>query len=269
MAATAARYPNRSARAQLPLGLLAAAQREPSGERADALRALAYLAGGQLGLVALLALSLALLPQGVAQHEALSYYGAQATTVAPYTLAFLSAALGTQGALRLLPARPEPLRRLRSALRAIVILLLAVLVTPYTGESALDGLHTVFATALFATATALALWLAARVLDDRLTRTLAAIQVASGLLVLLSQTAGVHQQAAGELLFVLAFGLLLIRSLTQLLALTPSPPPMWQPDIHTADLTRSDAAPSRAELVGPVIAHAESRVVERAAPVSG
>lgn len=192
-------------------------------ERARALRALASLAGGQLGLVALLALSVLLLPRGVADQKALSYYGAQTTTVAPYTLAFLSAALGTQRALRLLPARSGPLRRLRGALRAILILLLAVLATPYTGESALDWLHLTFAATLFTSATVLALWLAARVLCDWPTRALTAIQVAAGLLVLLSESNSVHLLAAGELLFVLAFGLLLIRSLAQLLASAPDP----------------------------------------------
>ena len=53
------------------------------------------------------------------------------------------------------------LRRLRTALRAIVVLLLAILATPYTGDSTLDGLHLAFTTALFTVATARSLWLAA------------------------------------------------------------------------------------------------------------
>lgn len=196
-----------------------AALAQDSGEtRVNALRALAYLAGGELSLLALLALSLVLLPQGIAHQVGLSYYGAQATTAAPYALAFLSAAFAIQRALRLLPARPQPLPSLRAALRAIVVLLLAVLATPYTGERILDGLHLAFAAALFASATALALWLAARVLDDRPTRALAAAQLAAAAVVLASESSSLHLLAVGELLFILAFGLLLIRSLAQILA---------------------------------------------------
>jgi lipid-A-disaccharide synthase-like uncharacterized protein len=162
------------------------------------------LFGGVLGCVVLL-------PGGLSANNGISYYGVHLLTVPVLAVALLSAAGYTRRGLRLLaPVTPGP-DFLRRSADAFAVLLVGILLTPYTVGMVMDWTHRGIGSALFV----LQLVLGARLVGwtrDAVAAAFWGVQllggVASAVYVLRAQGYELETQT----LFQLGFGALVLRA---------------------------------------------------------
>lgn len=173
----------------------------------DAVR---YIIRSQLVLYAGLLVCIALLPAGLHTNDGISYYGIFERTLIPYTLALGGAAYFAWLAADKL-TRPE-LRYVRFSLFLYTLLVVGIMLTPYSLGRWFDYLHTTFGSALFSLQLLLSFWLVWR-LRTWWAWALAVVELVAGIFsaAYLSPKTGLLLQS--QLLFQLAFGALLLLSL--------------------------------------------------------
>lgn len=180
-------------------------------------KAVHYLVYAQLCFFGLLLLCFAMLPTGLSTDTGITYFGTHWPTAIPY---FFSYALC--GAFMLKAADSLPQHQLIArGLRSIVVLLPFVLLTPFTLNYLFDWSHRVISGALFL----IELFLTIRLVAGQkglLNLLLLAFQAIGGLIAMFSLANILHTEILGQLMFQLAFGVLLVRLVAQLTAEAPA-----------------------------------------------
>jgi hypothetical protein len=207
-------------------------------------RVVGDLVKAQVCLFGGLLLCVVLRSQGLVANEGISFYGRNLETLSPYAAGLLGTAALTRRALRSaapgLPA-PAPVRR---AADAFALLLVGIILTPSTASSVVDWTHKTLGASLFVLQLLLAARLVAWAWGDPLGTALLLVQFAGGVAsaVWVLQDHGFLIE--GQVVFQLAFGVLLIRLVP--LAL----PKAGEPDDsdHICRITRKRAPATDARL---------------------
>lgn len=189
----------------------------------------ADLVRGQLCLYGGLLVCVAARPDGLGVNFGISYYGSSPWTFPPYAIALLGCAVFSRRALYVAaPGAPDPawLRRMANWIAA---LLAGVVVTPYIVGGAVDLAHTLFGAALFILQLALALRLIRWTGNDPANLLLLAAQLTGGVIAAIYVIPKHGFLIQGQLLFQLAWGVLLIRTVAAL------------PSIRTPSMTRASS----------------------------
>lgn len=191
---------------------------------------------GQALLFGGLLTCLVLRPEGLATNDGLSYYGTFLDTIVPYGVALLGCAICCHRAARMLgddthegdngerggsaAAGPstsgdvDGIRTVRRGLETFAVLLVGLFLTPYTVAPWVEDLHMSLGAALFAGQLLLSFWVAARLrfAPWAVLLTLAELVAGIACAVYLSPPQGLLTQS--QLVFQLAFGVLLVRVLS-------------------------------------------------------
>jgi len=174
-----------------------------------------YLALSQLSLFGLLAICTVIMPSFLLKHHegGASNYGVHATTIVPYTLAFLLCSIFIVRAARLLVSIKN-LKRFRYALYTLAGLFLSVLITtyPYKINNFLDNLHIGTAIVLFYFETGMAIWMALVLLKDKLSIALLTVEIIGFFIAFFSLWGAVHILFVAQIITAVSFGALLIRA---------------------------------------------------------
>lgn len=178
---------------------------------AQALRSIIY---GQACLYGGLLLAVLLKPQGLAANSGISYYGIFARTILPYLFTLLGAAYFTwQCAQRI----SEPaLKPVRTALLCAALCTAIIGVTPYTISSLVDQLHVAAGAILYSVQLLLSIWLIAKLHYVFWAVLLTAIEFCAGVACAMYLTPKQGLLIQCEMLFQIAFCILLFLSLRQL-----------------------------------------------------
>ncbi len=156
-----------------------------------------------------------LLPQGLKANQGFSYYGDHARTVMLYRLAFTASGGCLLFSALFLPD-VQPFRVIKLAFRLMPLLLLGLVLTTAPHSPLLDTIHRPIGVALFILQLALSCWLAFFVCKDRLNQWLFVLLLLSGLASFLALIYVIHYLIEGQVIFQLAFGVLIIHSLRKL-----------------------------------------------------
>lgn len=169
---------------------------------------------GQVCLYAGLLICVILKPAGLATNDGISYYGVQAETILPYAFALLGGAYFALRASHQLDS--EAWRLLRLALQVYALLIAGLVITPYAAGRWVDYLHTACGSALFFLQLVLSGWLIWKLHKIWWSVVLSFVELAAGILcaLYLNPTHGFLLQF--QVLFQLAFGLLLILNLQKM-----------------------------------------------------
>jgi hypothetical protein len=139
-------------------------------------------------------------------HHGFSVYGGRWTTVLPWSVGIVAAAVLIWRAADAL-AEEDP--QLAQCLRINVVLLVFILLTPDSVDQFSYDAHIVASVALFLFQAIVGLWLVART-RSALVLQLYVLQIAAGLVAGASQAEWIHWLSPGILVFQLAFGALLL-----------------------------------------------------------
>lgn len=190
----------------------------------DLVRAQLCLSGG-------LVTCIATRPGGLGTNNGISYYGTHWQTFLPYAVALLGSAFYTRRALLAVaptvPAsRPRPRLDLARTANWFAILLLLVAVTPYSLGLFFDWVHTLVSAILFVLQLLLAVALI-RWTDGGAPSLCLLFAQLMGALIAARYVLPKHGFLLhGQVLFELAFGALLIRSVALLQPAPPAPDPV-------------------------------------------
>lgn len=178
-------------------------------------KAARYLLASQLSLFGLLAICTVIMPSFLfKRHEGgASNYGVHATTIVPYTLAFVLCSLCIIRAAYLL-ADVAHSKRFRYSLYVLAGLFLLVLATtyPYKINNFLDNLHIGTAIVLFYFETGMAIWMALVLLKDKLSIALLAVELIGFFIAFFSLWGAVHILFVAQIITAVSFGALLVRA---------------------------------------------------------
>ena len=197
---------------------------EPSlGGRSTRETMVGDLVKGQLVLFGGVAVGVALRPHSLEANSGISYYGVHWDTFPGYAVGLIGAALFTRRALRAAAgATPAP-DALRRTGDWFLLLVLGVVLTPYSVGGLVDWSHRGFGSSMFALQLVLALRLISWAPRDPLSLVLLLIQLAGGVLSLTFLVLHTGYLIQAELLFQLGFGALLIRTVPWRLAPSGAP----------------------------------------------
>lgn len=98
------------------------------------------------------------------------------------------------------------------------VLLVGILITPFTYSKAFFYIHITFASLLWLVELRAAIWLVSKVRKDLLSQSLLALQISGLILVIISSSylAVIHLHALGQLTTALAFSVLLMRTVVKI-----------------------------------------------------
>ena len=147
-----------------------------------------YLGLGQVFFAAMVVCCWLIKPSHKALKVGLSYYGTQLETAGALVLGCVGCVALTALALTAVRSRAPWFRRLRLGVGVVLVLMMAIPLTPYSIDIVVDWLHIGIASTLFAVAYALGGWIAFRVRCTPFT-----------LLLLLGQSTAAFWAAAAEL----------------------------------------------------------------------
>lgn len=175
----------------------------------DASRKVSY---GLAAVFVLLALCVMIRPAGLAANDGLSYFGGFATTIIPYSLAFFLNAFFYWEAARGLNNDHFPYKYAATSLRVMAVLLIGLVVTPH---ELVNYIHTKIGATLFSFQLLLSIWMLIKIAPSWQNIILVLVEVLSGLAALyyLPKAHGLLLQS--QVIFQLAFGLLLVRVLNK------------------------------------------------------
>jgi len=177
-------------------------------------RAFRLVVFAQICLYAGVLLAVLLKPQGLAANSGISYYGIYARTIIPMATGLLSAAfLSWRAALYI---ERQDLRPIKYGLAAFAILTVVIVVTPYSFDGIADDLHTTAGSMLFSLQLLLSIWMIVKLHYKSLAIFLTLVELGAGIACAyyLHPAHGLLIQF--QLLFQLAFGLLLVYSIAKL-----------------------------------------------------
>jgi hypothetical protein len=170
------------------------------------------LSVGQAVLVALIGSCLLLEPSSVAIKRGLSFYGNDPLTIVPYTSAFVFAiACSTIGLLKMREAGSD-VRRVRATIGAVLSLMVAIPLTPYSIDIVFDWFHIGATVVLFSAGFALGAWIAFRVARATVTCVLFGVEAAAAVAVLTAQIGLQNYMLPGELVFQVGVSTLIVRA---------------------------------------------------------
>ena len=175
-------------------------------------RASRNVAIGLSSAFGLLLLCVLIRPAGLAANDGLSYFGGYKTTVIPYTLAFFLVAYFYWETAKILVVENSSKRHMTMAMRAMAVLLVGLVLTPH---NLVDPIHTKIGTALFVLQLLLTIWFIAKVEFSWVNLGLGLLELFGGLVSFyyLPKPHGLLLQ--GQVIFQLAFGVLLFRILNR------------------------------------------------------
>lgn len=175
----------------------------------DSARKVTY---GLAAAFVLLAVCVLIRPAGLAANDGLSYFGGFATTIVPYSLAFFLNAFFCWEAAKGLNNGHFPYKYAATSLRVMAVLLIGLLLTPH---ELVNYIHTKIGAALFSFQLVLSIWLLIKVYFNWQNAALVLSELLSGVAALyyLPKAHGLLLQA--QVIFQLAFGILLIRVLNK------------------------------------------------------
>lgn len=171
-----------------------------------------YLVYSQLATYITFLACIAIAPASLADNSGFSYFGHHRWTVVPFGAGILTAAYFLLRSAEFLPSNART-RKLKIFFRSLPILMTGLVVVPAVGNGWYDFIHRLFGTALFLAQLGLAGWLVWRIKNDRLNWLLIILQVSGGLIALIYLNPVQGFELQGQLLFQLAFSVLLLRSL--------------------------------------------------------
>lgn len=179
--------------------------------RSQALRSIVY---GQACLYGGLLLAVLLKPQGLAANSGISYYGIFARTILPYFIILLGSAYFTwQCAQRIVAPELKPVRM---ALTCAALCGAIIGVTTYTISSLVDHLHVAAGSILYSVQLLLSLWLLIKLHHVFWAVLLTAIEFCAGVACAFYLTPKQGLLIQFEILFQIAFSVLLYFSLKHL-----------------------------------------------------
>jgi hypothetical protein len=157
-------------------------------------------------------------PEVVLKNYALSVYGTQLKTVVPYAVGFVVSAFLVVKTAQTLPKDTLLNRRLSRLLLVLAVLLLGVLLTPFTLNSVFWHLHGYVTFALFITELGTGLWLVIKTREDLLDIILYTAQVTGFIVSILSlgEISILHFLVFGQLIAVCGFAGLLTRAVSRI-----------------------------------------------------
>lgn len=171
-----------------------------------------YLIRSQLLIYATWLICILLAPASLSANSGLSYFGVHKLTIVPFSFGMLASAYFILKSLHFQSNEQIKSRWFNYALRAIALCMVGIIITPYSFGSWFDTAHRTFGISLFSIQLLLALW---QVFIKRSWSNygLLALQITGGLisLVYLNPTHGYLIQ--GQLLFQMAFSIILLRNL--------------------------------------------------------
>ncbi len=176
-----------------------------------------YLIYGHLSFYFFVLLSILLVPSGVLTNNGLSYYGTLRLTLPLFVLAVVSASFFIILAVSLLPKGDRFFQMFETFLFVVICLLLAVVATPYSLSPFFYKLHKVFAWALFMTQGGMGVWLTLYTYQRKRDFFWLLVKAAALGIGFLSLNHIVPLLIVGQLLYEIAFGFILVRSLERLL----------------------------------------------------
>jgi hypothetical protein len=176
-------------------------------------RAVRSILLGQLCLYVGLVICVILKPDGLSVNDGTSYFGIYRETLLPYAFGLLGAAYFATRARTQLPPNATPLQQ---ALKVYALLIVGIVATPYAVGKWVDYLHIAFGSALFSLQLLLSCWLIWQLHYMWWSVALTLIELASGIAALryLRPAHGLLIQS--QVIFQLAFGVLLVLSLQRL-----------------------------------------------------
>ncbi len=154
---------------------------------------------------------MAIKPNGLSTNDGLSYYGTFLETIIPYSLALAGASLlGYLSTERFI--NNPGLSYIKTSMLAICLLTIGVILTPYTLNITFSDLHELFGALTFILQGILTVRIVFFVRRDRLNFSLLLLELVGGLMsaYYLQPKEGFLIQ--GQMLFQLAFGLIMIRN---------------------------------------------------------
>ncbi|MHB9130693.1 MAG: hypothetical protein ACYDBB_06345 [Armatimonadota bacterium] len=177
--------------------------------------AVGWFVAGQAGFLAMLLVCVVMDPRGLLANHGFSYYGDFVRTTLPYRLAFLVAGACTLLSSWYLP-NDTPFRAIKFSFRMMVLLLFGIMVT--TGHFTLtyNLIHVRIGVVLFLVQLVVGTWLALLVCRDRWNIALLVLAYSSSLFALVALQGYIPLLIEGQLLFQLAFGALMVRTLVRL-----------------------------------------------------
>jgi hypothetical protein len=183
-------------------------------------KAVRYLVLGQSSLFGFLLVCLILIPHFLTERNegGVSNYGLYAKTIVPYSLAFGLCGLFTLLSARVLPKEIASYAAVKRALVGLGILLIAVLIStyPYKVNNTLNEIHVYIGTALAFLEMGLAVWLALILARDTKNIVLLVVQLIGFIMGVLTHFGVVHILFITELLTSVAFGIILVRTVSRL-----------------------------------------------------
>ncbi|MBO3745369.1 hypothetical protein J5X84_04755 [Streptosporangiaceae bacterium NEAU-GS5] len=179
-------------------------------------RAVLDVVSGQILLFGGLVVCVALVPAGLGANKGFSFFGIHWLTVVPYAVGVLGCALFTRRALRAAaPATPAPARA-RQAADAFGLLTAGLVVTPDYAENVLAWTHRALGASLFVIQLVLAARLVAWAGGDPLSAAFWLFQLGGGVICAIYVLRAEGFLLQGQVLFQLAFGVVLARTLPRL-----------------------------------------------------
>jgi hypothetical protein len=172
-----------------------------------------YFSYSWAGLFGSLLICALLDPQVVVKNEGISYFGNHWITLLPFAIGMGIASYFVYRAAYLLPLRNARQHLIKEALTTISILLVGVVVTPFSINTFLNACHTLISGALFILELLLAGWLVLQTPRSWLHYGLLLVQSAGALLAMLSLAEVVHFMLTGQLLTQIAFIWLFVRTM--------------------------------------------------------
>lgn len=170
-----------------------------------------YLIFGELGFLALIAVCIVIRPWGLSANQGISYYGNHADTLIPYVLALSTSSYFTFKAAGALPSNHKWFRSLRLPLNLFAAGFIGIVATPYSLNTYFSWAHEIIGALLFGAQLILTLSLTA---EEGYPPSMVALLIIQILGVVIGGLSLQFQHGyllQGQLVFQLAFGLILIR----------------------------------------------------------
>lgn len=165
---------------------------------------------GQIALWLSLLVSALLLPGIVSANSGISNFGVHARTILPYGLGFLLCGYLTLMAAHSIKREDNVTTTLSRALFLLSLLLLGILLTPYSVNRLFDWSHMAVGGLLFMFELAFAAWLV-RLRPDNISFALFTAQCLGSAVAALSLLGAIQLMFVGQMAAEIAFGILLVR----------------------------------------------------------
>lgn len=176
-----------------------------------------YLRYSQFSFFGSLLVCFLLDPRVITGNLGISYYGNYQLTIIPYLIGLLLTSYFIIRAARALPRTSRTFNAMAEILTAVALLIVGVLLTPYSVATLFDRAHVLTSGILFVVELALAIWLVVMTYRDWVSLTLLTAQLVGALIAMISLVTSIELMLTGQVIAQLAFGLLLIRALGQVI----------------------------------------------------